>query len=152
VGATVEVKLIKDGAVVHTLEKPLMISVINANSVIMLNNDTVRKLGYVAIFDLVKENSSRPYYATYFAKTPEEKEKDKSTCLAIPLLLAVASTGDEIKLVDGQRKETAYKNVKIMEMKSTGVKDKPETVDATLRFILHAHAAEKVSAAGGGGV
>jgi len=151
VGATVEVKLIKDGAVVHTLEKPLMISVINANSVIMLNNDTVRKLGYVAIFDLVKENSSRPYYPEYFKKSPEEKKKDK-TRLDIPLLLAVASTGDEIKLVDGQRKETAYKNVKIMEMKSTGVKDKPETVDATLRFILHAHAAEKVSAAGGGGV
>ena len=140
--------LIKNGAVVHTLEKPLMIREVNANSVITLNNDAVRGLGLVAVFDLRKEHTARPYYPNYFKKTPAEKKKDKSTCLEIPLLLAVASTGDEIKLVDGQRMETAYKNAKIMELQSTGVAGKLETVGAALRFILHAHAAEKVSEAG----
>ena len=109
---------------------------------LFLKNKAVGDLGFSAIF-LARD--PRPLAANRLLFT----KGAVTTHLSLPMELGEVVEGSEIELeLDGAKPETQLKIAAFKELRSAGVAGKPETVGAALRFILHAHAAEKVGVAG----
>ena len=135
----------RDGAVVYTHPAIEIRNLNNHSCGVSLTNKAVSDLGFGDIF-LARDSRPGADNRLLFPKGVS------TTHLSLPMELEEMDEGSEIKLeLDGAKPETKLKIVAFKELRSAGVAGKPVTVGAALRFILHAHAAEKVGAAGDAG-